>query len=250
MDGSCWSNNHTARDRSPLNVAVSGDGKHWLAALILENESKAEFSYPAVIQSGDGLVHVTYSWKRRRIKHVVLDRQNSSCGSSRALTGQRGSELGLARKMQNELSEDLNAWMPDNKFIENRVPRVWQSQSLKCGQDRRRLSTPVRLRAVCSAKVSSIRFSCRPSSRLRLSLPLHVRQLFLEFLHQRPLVQPIVKVTVTKGAMITGAQRASSLSIIRSVFETFAVVRASRRLASASVRYIQIPISSRRCCCF
>ena len=65
--------NHTAKDRSPLNVAVSDDGKHWLAALILENEPKAEFSYPAVIQSGDGLVHVTYSWKRRRIKHVVLD---------------------------------------------------------------------------------------------------------------------------------------------------------------------------------
>lgn len=59
--------------RSPLNVAVSDDGKTWQAALVLENEPEQEFSYPAVIQTDDGLVHVTYTWKRRRIKHVVVD---------------------------------------------------------------------------------------------------------------------------------------------------------------------------------
>jgi predicted neuraminidase len=32
-----------------------------------------EFSYPAVIQSRDGLAHVTYIWKRLRIRHVVID---------------------------------------------------------------------------------------------------------------------------------------------------------------------------------
>jgi alpha-L-rhamnosidase len=26
-----------------------------------------------VIQAADGLVHVTYTWKRQRVKHVVLD---------------------------------------------------------------------------------------------------------------------------------------------------------------------------------
>ncbi len=65
--------NHTERGRSPLNVAVSKDGKAWQAALTLENEPKAEFSYPAIIQTSDGLVHITYTWKRLRVKHVVVD---------------------------------------------------------------------------------------------------------------------------------------------------------------------------------
>jgi predicted neuraminidase len=65
--------NHCAKGRSPLNVAVSKDGEHWQAALTLEDEPGKEFSYPAVIQTGDGLVHVTYTWHRARIKHAVLD---------------------------------------------------------------------------------------------------------------------------------------------------------------------------------
>jgi len=64
--------NHTAKGRSPLNVAVSEDGVHWNAAAVLEN-SAGEYSYPAVIQTRDGRVHVTYTWKRARIRHVVLD---------------------------------------------------------------------------------------------------------------------------------------------------------------------------------
>jgi len=59
--------------RSPLNVAVSTDGRRWDDVLTLEDEPGAEFSYPAVIQAADGQVHVAYTWKRRRIKHVALD---------------------------------------------------------------------------------------------------------------------------------------------------------------------------------
>ncbi|HOM57679.1 MAG TPA: sialidase, partial [Candidatus Latescibacteria bacterium] len=29
----------------------------------------AEFSYPAIIQSSDGLVHVTYTWNRKGIRY-------------------------------------------------------------------------------------------------------------------------------------------------------------------------------------
>ena len=64
--------NHTTTGRRVLNVAVSPDGRNWDAALELES-SHGEFSYPAVIQSADGLVHVTYTWQRKRIRHAVLD---------------------------------------------------------------------------------------------------------------------------------------------------------------------------------
>jgi predicted neuraminidase len=63
------------KGRSPLNVAVSADGKSWSAALVLEDDPDAPngFAYPAVIQTRDGLVHITYTWERKRIKHVVVD---------------------------------------------------------------------------------------------------------------------------------------------------------------------------------
>ena len=64
--------NHTPQGRTPLNIAVTRDGRTWEAAHVLETEP-GEYSYPAVIQTSDGLVHITYTWKRQRIKHVVID---------------------------------------------------------------------------------------------------------------------------------------------------------------------------------
>ena len=64
--------NHTAKGRTPLNLAVSRDGVAWEAALKLETEP-GEYSYPAIIQTGDGLVHVTYTWKRQKVRHVIID---------------------------------------------------------------------------------------------------------------------------------------------------------------------------------
>ena len=61
--------------RTPLNVAWSADGKSWNPWLVLEN-TPGEFSYPAIIQSRDGLVHITYTWNRKKIKHVVVDPQS------------------------------------------------------------------------------------------------------------------------------------------------------------------------------
>ena len=64
--------NHTPKGRTPLNVALTRDGKTWEAVHVLESEP-GEYSYPAVIQASDGHVHITYTWRRLRIKHVVLD---------------------------------------------------------------------------------------------------------------------------------------------------------------------------------
>lgn len=58
--------------RTPLNLALSTDGTTWQAAAVLES-NPGEYSYPAIIQSADGLVHITYTWKRERVKHVVVD---------------------------------------------------------------------------------------------------------------------------------------------------------------------------------
>jgi len=63
--------NHSSQERSPLNIAISSDGRGWRRVLDLER-GPGEYSYPAVIQSRDGLVHVVYTWKRLRIKHVVV----------------------------------------------------------------------------------------------------------------------------------------------------------------------------------
>ena len=59
--------------RTPLNVAISNDGKKWFAVAVLEDSPVSQYSYPAIIQTNDGLVHIVYTWRRERIKHVVID---------------------------------------------------------------------------------------------------------------------------------------------------------------------------------
>ena len=60
--------------RQILNVALSENGLDWETVLTLENDDRpVEYSYPAVIQARDGLVHVTYTWQRQSIKHVTLN---------------------------------------------------------------------------------------------------------------------------------------------------------------------------------
>ena len=59
-------------DRSKLYIALSKDGKHWSDLLPLENEPNQEFSYPAVIQTSDGRIQITYTWKRQRIKYASI----------------------------------------------------------------------------------------------------------------------------------------------------------------------------------
>nr|WP_294941344.1 sialidase family protein [uncultured Mucilaginibacter sp.] len=58
--------------RCKLRVACSTDGKTWRDVAILEDGTKEEYSYPAIIQTTDGLIHITYTFNRENIKHVVL----------------------------------------------------------------------------------------------------------------------------------------------------------------------------------
>lgn len=59
--------------RHALHLAISEDGLQWRAAALLESAPDGEFSYPAMIQAADGLVHLSYTWNRKRIRHLVID---------------------------------------------------------------------------------------------------------------------------------------------------------------------------------
>lgn len=67
LPGKDWFNG-----RGKLRVARSADGQAWRDVAVLEDGTTEEFSYPAIIQTKDGLVHITYTYDRKNLKHVVL----------------------------------------------------------------------------------------------------------------------------------------------------------------------------------
>jgi predicted neuraminidase len=57
--------------RTPLSIGISGDdGKNW-KVWDLEKE-EGEYSYPSIIQSRNGLIHLVYTYRRETIKHIIL----------------------------------------------------------------------------------------------------------------------------------------------------------------------------------
>ena len=60
--------------RWPLNLALSDDGVSWRRVLTLETEPlPSGYAYPAIIQTSDSLVHLTWTHDRKRIRHAVVD---------------------------------------------------------------------------------------------------------------------------------------------------------------------------------
>ncbi len=71
--------NHSKREknkwggpRTPLNLAISKDGNNWKTVITLEDQ-EGEYSYPAIIESDDNMVHITYTYNRKKIKYIKLD---------------------------------------------------------------------------------------------------------------------------------------------------------------------------------
>ncbi|MBO9674693.1 MAG: exo-alpha-sialidase [Sphingobacteriaceae bacterium] len=58
--------------RSVLKLAISADGKNWKDIYTLEDHSEGEYSYPAIIQSDDGLIHLSYTSLRKKIKYFCI----------------------------------------------------------------------------------------------------------------------------------------------------------------------------------
>jgi predicted neuraminidase len=63
--------NNSFNARTPLNLAVSRDGEHFLVFKTLE-DGPGQYSYPAIIQLSNGDLMMTYSWRRETIKYVRL----------------------------------------------------------------------------------------------------------------------------------------------------------------------------------
>jgi predicted neuraminidase len=65
--------NDSESQRTPLSIARSLDeGRTWETPLHLES-NPGEYSYPCVIQTRDGKIHLTYTYRRYAIKHVEIN---------------------------------------------------------------------------------------------------------------------------------------------------------------------------------
>lgn len=73
--------NNSTQDRGNLSLAKSSDeGASWKATHVFEDEkgvgadgAPPEFSYPYILQTCDGNIHLLYAWNRKRIKHVTFN---------------------------------------------------------------------------------------------------------------------------------------------------------------------------------
>lgn len=75
--------NDSETDRVPLTVALSDDeGETWYARRDVETEKgKGEYSYPSLTQAPDGVIHLTYTYRRETIKHIAFREEWVTAGN-------------------------------------------------------------------------------------------------------------------------------------------------------------------------
>lgn len=72
--------------RAPMSLAISEDGgRTWRRRRNLEigdgycmtnnsaDQRNREYSYPSIVQSQDGALHIAFTWFRQKIKYVRVD---------------------------------------------------------------------------------------------------------------------------------------------------------------------------------
>ncbi|MBL9211541.1 MAG: exo-alpha-sialidase [Opitutaceae bacterium] len=66
--------NDAVRGRENLRLAISADaGRTWQPGPIIESARGKEYSYPCLAEGRDGRIHLTYTWERKRIRHVEFN---------------------------------------------------------------------------------------------------------------------------------------------------------------------------------
>lgn len=66
--------NHAASGRENLRLSLSSDdGRTWQPRAMIESSAQKEYSYPYLVEDQQGLIHLTYTWHRERIKHLEFN---------------------------------------------------------------------------------------------------------------------------------------------------------------------------------
>lgn len=61
--------NNSATMRTPLCVLLGDEDERWSSIQTIEDEH-FEFSYPTLLQTADGVIHLVYTWKRQHIHYA------------------------------------------------------------------------------------------------------------------------------------------------------------------------------------
>lgn len=66
--------NDAVSGRETLRLAVSSDaGRTWQPGPVIESGRGKEYSYPCLTEGHDGRIHLSYTWERKRIRHVEFN---------------------------------------------------------------------------------------------------------------------------------------------------------------------------------